>query len=383
MEKQIIVFGDTHYSKNWDTIDQCLKQIPHFSEKYLNPNQELRKFIELINQSPHVEAVINNGDSIDYHFSDFISLLSLLKNRSDSERISNWDLFNSVINHLKKQYIAIPGNHDYRKEAYNYAIWGTDHINLSKATRKKFKHQIGHQTFRGPWELASVMVNEKRFDPLTKGMHIKKREDIRIAMYHCIFLDSGSDAFVRAANFFKCLKKFLETRVISYDSDGLNQDDFNYLSQALSKNISKDILIFQHAPLINPKKSCIGREYQLSIDTFDELSRKQKISHDTILNGGAELLKLLKNTDKNIVLISSHIHNAKYFLIDKKSLSAKEVSNSEFNREKNTVGIIKQMTTLPLGGIYPRVGGNKIGFLKISSNGFEEQILHNFSDKGK
>jgi hypothetical protein len=227
------------------------------------------------------------------------------------------------------------------------------------------------------------MVNEKRFDPLTKGMHIKKREDIRIATYHCIFLDSGSDAFVRAANFFKCVKKFLETRVISYDSDGLNQDDFNYLSQALSKNISKDILIFQHAPLINPKKSCIGREYQLSIDTFDELSRKQKISHNTILNGGAKLLKLLKNTDKNIVLISSHVHNAKYFLIDKKSLSTKEVSNSEFNREKNTVGIIKQLTTLPLGGIYPSVGGNKIGFLKISSNGFEEQILHNFSDKGK
>jgi hypothetical protein len=383
MEKQIIVFGDTHYSKNWDTIDQYLKQNPHLSEKYLNPNQELRKFVELINQSPHVEAVINNGDSIDYHYSDFISLLSLIKNSRDSERISNWDLFNSVISRLKKQYMAIPGNHDYRKEAYNYAIWGTDHVNLSKTVRKKLKHQIGHQGFRGPWELASIMVNEKKMDPLTKGRHIKKREDIRIAKYHCIFLDSGSDAFVRAGNFLKYLKKFLDTRVISYDSDGLNQDDFNYLSQVLSKNISKDILIFQHAPLINPKKSCIGKEYQLSIDTFDELTRKQKISYDTILNGGAELLKTLKNTDKNIVLISSHIHNAKYFLIDKKSLRAKEVSNSEFNRAKNTAGIIKQITTLPLGGIYPGVGGNKIGFLKISSNGFEEQVLHHFSDTGK
>jgi hypothetical protein len=70
MEKQIIVFGDTHYSKNWDTIDQCLKQIPHFSEKYLNPNQELRKFIELINQSPHVEA-------------SFISLKKQIRFRAD------------------------------------------------------------------------------------------------------------------------------------------------------------------------------------------------------------------------------------------------------------------------------------------------------------
>ena len=167
--------------------------------------------------------------------------------------------------------------------------------------------------------------------------------------------------------------------MISYDSDGLNKKDLNYLTQILSKEIRNDILIFQHAPLINPKNSNPEKEYQLSIDNFTKASQKQKIAYSTILNGGAKLLKLLTNTDKNIVLVASHTHNAKYFLIDKKSLTAKEVSNRKFNREKNNAGYIKQVTTLPLGGIYPQVGGNKTGFLTIAPSGFEEIVFHDFT----
>ena len=379
MEKQIVVFSDIHYSKNWDTIDNCFGKTANSSERYLNPNQELRKFIDLINASANVEAVINNGDSIDYNFCDYSSLSDILRNRADSKRMSNWDLFNSVINDLEKLYFAIPGNHDYRKEAYNYAIWGTDHVNLTAGMRKKHKNKIGHQHFRGPFELTSIMVNEKKFNPLAKAPFLKKRESMNIANFHCVFMDNGSDAFVRPYNFIKCIKKFIRTRMISYDSDGLNKKDLNYLTRLLSKEIRNDILIFQHAPLINPKNSNLEKEYQLSIDNFTKASQKQKIAYSTILNGGAKLLKLLTNTDKNIVLVASHTHNAKYFLIDKKSLTAKEVSNRKFNREKNNAGYIKQVTTLPLGGIYPQVGGNKTGFLTIAPSGFEEIVFHDFT----
>jgi hypothetical protein len=378
MGKQIIVFSDTHYSKNWDVIDHCLGQTPDHSDNYLNPNKEFKKFIRLINQSPKVEAVINNGDSVDYHFADFRRLSDLLTIRPDSERTSNQDLFNQLIAGLTHPYIAIPGNHDYRKEAYNYAIWGTDHVNLSRQTRERYRDQIGHQTFRGPWELTSIMVNEKQFDPLKKGRFIKKRANYLIAGYHCIFLDNGSDAFVRPANFLKYLKKMFQTRMLSYDTNGLAQEDLDYISCILSTSIQKDILIFQHTPLINPQTSRIGREYQLSIDTFHALTRKQKLSCHTILNGGARLLNILRNTHKNIVLVSSHIHHARYFLIDKNSLKAREVSNREFNQKKDAAGFIKHLTTLPLGNICPKNGGNKTGYLTISSNGFEEQVFHAF-----
>ncbi len=223
------------------------------------------------------------------------------------------------------------------------------------------------------------MVNEKQFDPLKKGLFIKKRANRVIAGYHCLFLDNGSDAFVRPANFLKYLKKMFQTRMLSYDTNGLTQKDLNYISWVLSTSIQKDILIFQHAPLINPQTSSIGREYQLSIDTFQELTRKQKLSCHTILNGGSRLLNILRNTNKNIVLVSSHIHDARYFLIDKNSLKAREVSNREFNQKKDAAGLIKHLTTLPLGNICPKNGGNKTGYLSISSDGFEEQVFHAFT----
>ncbi len=135
--QQIVVFSDAHVSKSWDHIAQCLGQAPGHKTPFLNPNRELNRFIDWINRSPHVKAVINNGDSIDYYFSDFLCLVDLFKNRPHNRRPSNMDLFNQMIYRLKKPYHAIPGNHDYRREAYNYAIWGTDHINLPKSIYRK------------------------------------------------------------------------------------------------------------------------------------------------------------------------------------------------------------------------------------------------------
>jgi hypothetical protein len=88
---------------------------------------------------------------------------------------------------------------------------------------------------------------------------------------------------------------------------------------------------------------------------------------------------MIRNTGKNIILVCSHIHNSKYFLIDRKTLTAREVGNGEFNLERHNPGYIKQVTTLPLGGIYRNAGGLKTGFLKISSSGFEEIVLHDFN----
>ncbi len=380
MENQIVVFSDVHFCKNWDIIGRHLRQTHAPSPAYLNPNQELRNFIEFINASPEVEAVINNGDSIDYHYSDYSTALDLIKNKNGSNGNSNWDVFNRSIKQLNKKYFAVPGNHDYRKEAYNYGIWGTDHVNLCSKTRKMYKHKIGHHHFRGPLELASVLVDVKKLNPQKNGLKIGKRKDTKIGNFHCVFLDNGSDAFARVSNLLKCLKKMVRTRTVSYDPEGLGQKDIDYLSQVMAKNIQNDILIFQHAPLINSKTSRPGRAYQLSIPQFQKTGQKQGICYNTILNGGARLLKLLRGTAKNIILVSSHIHTAKYFLIDKISLKAREVMIREFNREKNNYRFIKHLTTLPLGGVYPKVGGNKTGFLRISSSGFQEAVVHQFPE---
>jgi hypothetical protein len=379
MEKEIIVFSDVHYSQNWDTIAACLKASASALERYINPNEELRRLVEWINVSPNIEVVINNGDSVDYHFTDYLPVAEFFGNARDKNRTTNWELFNSVIGRLEKPYLAIPGNHDYRKEAYNYAIWGTDHVNLPTAERKKYKKQIGHQRFRGPFELASVITNGKTFTPPVTPGGYKNRDSRVIGGFDCIFLDSGKDAFARPSNVLKCLESLIRIRMISYDSDGLNKQDLDYVASILSRETAQDVLIFQHAPLINSKTSRFHHAYQLSIDSFRRLNLKQHLSYNTIVNGGGQLLNMLRNSGKNIILVCSHIHNSKYFLIDKKTLAAREVHNREFNRERYNPEYIKQVTTLPLGGIYRHVGGLKTGFLRISSDGFEEIVFHDFN----
>lgn len=382
MEKQIVVFSDVHYSANWDAIETRFKHHAAPLGGYLNPNRELRRFVERMNASSRVDVVINNGDALDYHFSEYATVTGLLKNGANCRRATNRDLFNNEIEKLQKSYFAIPGNHDYRTEAYNYAFWGTDHVNLGRMKRIKYKHHIGHHRFRGPFELAAITVNEKKFDPLAACRHYRKRDDREIGRFHCIFLDTGCDAFARPSNFLKCLKTIFRTKRLFFDSDGLKQQDLDHVSRVLSATArKKDILIFQHAPLINPRISAPHAVYRLSVDSFRESTLKQKIAHHTIVNGGGRLLDILQRSDHNLIIISSHIHNSKYFLIDKISLTAEEVTNREFNREKDNPGYIKQVTTLPLGGIYPDVGGFKTGFLTISSTGFEETVIHNFNGR--
>lgn len=163
MGREIVVFSDVHYSKNWDTIEKCLNKQHPSTHSFLNPNKELHRFIQRINRSSTVGLVINNGDSVDYHFDDYANLKNLLKLTPNSKRTSNWDHFNYELQYLNKPYVAILGNHDYRKEAYNYNFWGTDHVNLSSHERKQYKNEIGHHTFRGPFELSSILVNNKKF----------------------------------------------------------------------------------------------------------------------------------------------------------------------------------------------------------------------------
>ncbi len=379
MKKQIVVFSDAHYSKNWDTIDHCLTQEENQYTDYLNPNKELRNFVNLMNASPNVEAVLNNGDSVDYHFCDFNCFPDITHKKNDRLRSTNHELFNSLISRLDKRYYAVPGNHDYRKEPYSYAIWGTDQINLPGHIRKKYKRRIGHHLFRGPFELASILVNENFFDPLSRSLHLKKRQDMKISDFHCVFLDTGSDAFVRSRNMLKWLIKTIKYRNFSCDLDGLEQEDIDYLSRVLAKEIKNDILIFQHAPLINSRTGSPGKTYQLSIDDFYERNRKQGIACDTILNGGSRLLHLLSSSEKNIAIISSHTHKARYYLINKKTLRAREVTNEELNREKDNREYIKHISTLPLGGISPAAQGYCTGFLRISPAGYEETTLRRFN----
>jgi hypothetical protein len=340
----IIVFSDVHYAAIWNDIDNLIGNKAHV----LNP--------------------------------------------TDNHQ-NNWDAFNRVVSHIKKPYFEIPGNHDYRKLAYNLNFWGLEHLNISDAIRKKFENILGHHKFRWLKEFSSISVNETKFNPLKKFHGFKAPAEKDFGYLHCIFLNTGSNAFVRSGNLYKYLKKLILDRdfikalcrkkwrgSITCDNDGLKDEALKFIKEKLKKN-AKDICFFMHTPIINPRTSYIGGKYKLEIDDFFNSITKQNVAHEIALNGSGEFIRMLtdKNHRKNnFSIVASHIHNAKYFLIHKESLIAKEVTLNELNSEKNNPIYIKHLTTLSLGAIDQRSTDRKTGYLKITRSGFEEIIMHRF-----
>ncbi len=129
---------------------------------------------------------------------------------------------------------------------------------------------------------------------------------------------------------------------------------------------------------MNTKTNNIGATYQLSYENFLAFALKQGIAYKIIINGCGELLRVLMQSGRNIIIVASHIHNAKYFLIDKKTLIAKEVTISDFNNERLNPNFIKHATTLSLGSKTILNHSSKIGYLRITPSGFVEEVMYEF-----
>ncbi|MCX6761836.1 MAG: metallophosphoesterase [Candidatus Moranbacteria bacterium] len=384
MKEEIIVFSDVHFAKIWDDIDKLLGD----KLDMLNPNRELRRIVKIINSSTNAVAVINNGDSVDYFFADYFG------NKLTGSRETNWDLFNSIVAKIKKQYYEIPGNHDYRSLGYNFDLYGLKHINISDHNRKKFAKLIGHNKFRWLKEWTTLSVNEKKFDPLKKFNGFKKPVEKDFGKFHCIFLNTGSDAIVRFKNIFKYIKKVFTKStlkqivlknnwrgLVSCVNDGIKKKDLDFINEALEKNHHREFYFFLHTPIINSRKSHPDKIYQLKMEGFLGSIAKQNLDYEVVLNGGGMFLEILTDKNylkKNFIIVASHIHNAKYFLIHKETLVAKEVTLGELNKEKNNPAYIKHLTTLSLGALDFCPENRHTGYLKISADGFREVVLNKF-----
>jgi hypothetical protein len=160
---------------------------------------------------------------------------------------------------------------------------------------------------------------------------------------------------------------------------GLKPSDIDFVKDALVRHNSDSFYFFMHAPLINPKQSETGKQYRLSITNFNKEARIQKIDYCTMVDGRGELLEILKNSDKNISIITSHAHLVKYFLIDKKSLTAKEVTLDICNQQRENPIYIKHVVTPSLGSISNFDPKRRIGYFKITPDGFKEVILKEYT----
>jgi predicted MPP superfamily phosphohydrolase len=335
-------------------LEETQRSLRPLKKRYVNPNNNFRAFIKLINKevlNNKVEFVVLTGDLIDFAILSTISKDSR-KTSEFSYNITNWRVFkNIVINHdtpdkrgvirgeeLLCPIFTIPGNHDYRP--YHYDLrWGGLYkkigLNANEAMALNDKYLAN-----------PITAITKSFRALKGYIYeVNPSLDYFLKLGHnnFIFLNSGSDSF-------KNLRDLISGKP---SVTGLSTKQINFLEQLKNTHLNAEgsTFLFLHGPPINPKKSIsllkrMGK--MISNDTFlTEISQfkeslfqklgmtksKARIDEDfnlqfgTISSHWEELIDFCKN--HAILTLSGHTHELKEFRLGSVRRNGKEKTISK------------------------------------------------------
>tara|TARA_Y100000310_G_scaffold345827_1_gene470688 strand:+ start:265 stop:1365 length:1101 start_codon:yes stop_codon:yes gene_type:complete len=354
----LLIAGDLHVAEVWEKIKE---EIPR-KYNFLNPNKQLKKLISKVKKN---EYLVLNGDLVDYYYSDYVPK----KDRN------NWALFYEIINNCKGETFLNLGNHDYRKYAWNFSIYGLEHVNISSSVRRKYGKQIGFHKFRFLGEIKCLWVNLNKFNSLKKFRH-KRNYAVVIPGKDLVFLNTGPDAATRWGNYLK-----LNTLLPMYSDPpmtlGLNPLQLRLLKRTLKLGNRKECIVVIHAPAFFSLKKL--EKVKVGWHSYSALKVKHKLNMGSFLFNGWLFLRTLIKSKRNIIVVSSHTHLPKQYILDKKTKTLWETRMSEINKYRNNSRYVKFVTTMAMGGIieYSR----KVGYLKISDEKIEHKVMKNFTHK--
>jgi hypothetical protein len=385
--EKLIVFGDVHYASYWDHVAEVLAD----REDVINPNAELARFLAQMAAEPSRVAAVNLGDAIDYFLCDYEANSSLATN--------NRDLFYAALDAAGFICDEIPGNHDHRLFSYNLQFWGLTQINLADQECRHNMARLEHGRLRNPLtELRSLARLGSPIDPLRNFRGFQKPTRARRASFNCIFLNTRGDYLSRARGIglaawrlmCSAVSRYAEasarppTARLSIDCVGLYQSDLDFVEYGLRVCGPETTIIFMHAPLINPLRTAIGHSAKLTLRRLRSCLHAQGYAHNVIASGGEGLLRLFRltaNVERNVIIVAAHVHCARYILIDKFSLVARQVCLDELNAAWDDARHIKHITVLPLGVVDAASGGTCTGYGRLGPMGFEEIVLRRFDER--
>lgn len=347
LNKELVVASDIHYAREFDYL---AKVIPR-NIKFLNPNQNFRKLLKNISDN---QALIINGDSINYYYQDYYP---------KDTKSSNWDLFWQELEKIKNKVWCNLGNHDYRKLAYNYTFWALTNFKIPKDFYQVNKEILKHYEFRWFKEFEAINVNLKKFNPLKKYKYPKNYQ-IENGNQKLIFLNTGYDNFNSFPIYSNPIKKIRD--LIKVTARGLKEKQLNLLNKYL--NESKENIIFLHTPLFenfNAKKF----KYQ---NTDFQYFLKGKRIQNLWGTGARNFLNRLAETKANIIVVTSHLHEASQHLFDKKTKTFYQCTIDEINAERADNNLVKFVATLAVGASDDQ--GNS-GYLKIGKKEIKHCII--------
>ena len=310
-----------------------------FEQRFINPNNQLRKFIKIVNKKVlenEVDFVVITGDIVDYVIKSKYSGMKI-----DSDRLkfrhTNWKIFQDIIlnKKLPKKYegeleegqellcplFTIIGNHDFRTHHYDLT-WA----NLYKKLGLTSSEASALNELYSASPITSLNKSHLGLKYYLQKINPSLDFSLTLGDIELIFLNSGADSF-------KNLKDFLSGHP---SVTGLTDDQVQYLEN-ISKTPNyptKEVLLLIHGPPINIGKykyfrqrlQAMGKsQVRKKIGHFKEsilkklgkeeearrIDRAFNVKHGTVSSNWEQLLQFCKN--HTTLTLSGHTHILKEF----------------------------------------------------------------------
>lgn len=328
-------------------------------KRLVNPNNQFRKFIKIVNQKVldnEVDFIALTGDIIDF------TLLSKLPKQIrklfdfDYDH-SNWKTFKNIVLDLpqkqrrgmiKSQEImcpifTIPGNHDYRPFHYDIR-WAGMYRKLGLKLNEALA--LNDKLFAFP--ISSITKSARALRPYLSEVNPSLDYSFRLGNNVFIFLNSGSDSW----------RNFRDLVTGHPSVTGLSIRQIRYLENLLNHKIKPDdnVFLFMHGPPINPKKkrnifkriqNKIMHKFKTKITEFKEsiyrklgkeapdarIDDKFNVKYGTVSTNWESLIKFCK--DFATLTIAGHTHALKEFrLADPREKRTKVFNAPPFSLKK-------------------------------------------------
>ncbi|MFX0070661.1 MAG: metallophosphoesterase [Candidatus Hermodarchaeota archaeon] len=330
-------------------------------KRFINPNNQFRIFIKLMNRKifrNELDFVVLSGDLIDF------TLLSKLpkdiKKFVDFDYdFSNWKIFKKIILNLPQKkrpgiikgeellcpVFTIPGNHDYRP--YHYDIrWA----GLYRKLGLKLEEALAVNDRLVALPISAIVKSIRALRGYWAEINPLCDYSIRLGHNNFIFLNTGSDSF----------KNFMDFITGHPSLTGLTTKQIHYLQNLTNYKIQKktdNCFLLLHGPPINPKgkRSFIKRlsnklsgKILVKIDEFKEsflnkvgmkkdsavrIDGKFNVKTGTVSTNWSTLVQFCK--DYCILTLAGHTHSLKEFrLTDPKGIKTKVFDAPPFSFKK-------------------------------------------------